>query len=282
MGIPNPSRSHRSLIPFSRPLSSSWPSPLSLDDLCCYIFLSFVHLLPTLVSHLCLSSSARPIGHSFWRSVSCYGPHCSVQGSHPYQWGQGVSCGYLIRRWRLLLGLSLPHSPMASPYDLESLLRSLSGLPLVTWRVSLPWFWLAEERVVLDSTIWWSGFPSFVLGHFFLLSMGLGLDIKWAGVPRSFGLTIAPQNPAVRILRRGGGFWRSRAYIMAGWVLFPYGYQGFFVYPWHAPGASTYEAYCHECFLFGDNADRFGIRKVYSMAPLWNGADLEVEGPLGN
>ena len=29
--------------------------------------------------------------------------------------GQGVSCGYLIQRWRLLLGLSLPHSPMASP-----------------------------------------------------------------------------------------------------------------------------------------------------------------------
>ena len=28
---------------------------------------------------------------------------------------QGVSCGYLIRRWRLLLGLSLLHSPMASP-----------------------------------------------------------------------------------------------------------------------------------------------------------------------
>ena len=136
--------------------------------------------------------------------------------------------------------------------------------------------------VVLGSAIWWSGFPSFVLGHFFLLCAGLRLDIKWAGVPISFGPTIAPQNPAVRILGRRGGFWRSRAYIMAGWVLFPYGRQGFFVYPWHAPGTSAYEAHYHECSLFGDNADRFGIRRVYSMAPLWSSADLEVEGPLGN
>ena len=30
---------------------------------------------------------------------------------------------------------------------------------------------------------------------------------KWAGVPRSFGPTIAPQNPAVRNLGRGVGFW---------------------------------------------------------------------------
>ena len=69
---------------------------------------------------------------------------------------------------------------------------------------------------------------------------------------------------------------------MAGWVLFPFGRQGFFVYPWHAPGALAYEAHCHEYFLFWDNTDRFGIRKGYSMAPLWSGADLEAEGPLGN
>ena len=107
--------------------SRSWPSLLApgpllaLSDLSCYIFLSSVHHPPTLVSHPCLSSSARPIGHTFWRSVSCCGPHRPVQESHPHQWGQGVSCGYLIRRWRLLLELSLHHSPMASPYDLESL-----------------------------------------------------------------------------------------------------------------------------------------------------------------
>ena len=60
----NPSQSHRSLFPFSGPPSSSSP-PLSLGDLCCYIFLYSIHPPPTLVSHPCLSSSARPISHSF-------------------------------------------------------------------------------------------------------------------------------------------------------------------------------------------------------------------------
>ena len=57
----------------------------SLGGLCCYLFLSSVHPPPTLVSHPCLPSSARPLSHSFWRSVSCYGPHRLVQGSHPHQ-----------------------------------------------------------------------------------------------------------------------------------------------------------------------------------------------------
>ena len=50
----------------------------SLGGLCCYLFVSSVHPPPTLVSHPCLSSSARPLSHSFWRSVSCCGPHCPV------------------------------------------------------------------------------------------------------------------------------------------------------------------------------------------------------------
>ena len=54
--------------------------PHSLWDLCCYISFSSVHPPPTLVNHPCPSSSARLIGHSFWRSVSCCGPHCTVQG----------------------------------------------------------------------------------------------------------------------------------------------------------------------------------------------------------
>ena len=52
--------------------------PPDRGDLCCYIFLSSVHPSPTLVSHPCLSSSACPIGHSFWCSVSCCGPHRPV------------------------------------------------------------------------------------------------------------------------------------------------------------------------------------------------------------
>ena len=56
----------------------------SLWDLCCYISFSSVHPPPTLVSHPCPSSSACPINHYFWHFVSCCGPHCTVQGSHPH------------------------------------------------------------------------------------------------------------------------------------------------------------------------------------------------------
>ena len=71
MGTPNSSR-----IPRASLLSLGL-SP-TLGDLCCYIFLSSVHPPPTLVNHPCPYSSAHPIGHSFWRSVSCCGPplHC--------------------------------------------------------------------------------------------------------------------------------------------------------------------------------------------------------------
>ena len=81
-----------------------FPRPLALGDLCCYISLSSVHHPLTLISYPCPYSSSRPIGHSFWRSVSCCSPHRTVQGSHLHQWGQGVSCGYLIRNGQLLLG----------------------------------------------------------------------------------------------------------------------------------------------------------------------------------
>ena len=47
---------------------------------------------PTLVSHPCPYLNARPIGHSFWCSVNCCGPHRTVQGSRPHKWGQSVSC----------------------------------------------------------------------------------------------------------------------------------------------------------------------------------------------
>ena len=62
------------------PLSFS----LALGDLCCYIPLSSIHPPPTLVSYPYPYSSARPIGHSFWRFVSYCGPHHTVQESHPH------------------------------------------------------------------------------------------------------------------------------------------------------------------------------------------------------
>ena len=127
----------------------------------------------------------------------------------------------------------------------------------------LPRFWFAKDKVVLSSISWQSGFPLFVLGYFFLLGMGLGLDMKWARVPRSFGPTIAPQNPAVRLLGRKGGFWCSRAYIMARSRCFGI---------WGALSL----------ILLWDDEDHFSIRNVYSMAPLWNGTDLAVEDSLGN
>ena len=150
-----------------------------------------------------------------------------------------------MRRWQPLLELLLHHAPMAGPLGSELPLGCSRGLPLATWCFPLPWFWSAEDRVVLGSISWQSGFPLFILGRFFLLGMGLELDMKWAGVPRSFGPTIAPQNPATRLLGRGGGFWCSRAYIMAGWVLFPYGRQGLFACPRHAPSISAYEVHYH-------------------------------------
>ena len=66
---------------------------------------------------------------------------------------------------------------------------------------------------------------------------------KWAGVPKSFCPTIAPQNPAIRILGQKGGFWRSRTYNTIDWALPSYGRQSFFSYPWHVPGVSAYEAH---------------------------------------
>ena len=159
--------------------------PPSLGDLCCYISLSSVHPPPTLVGHPCPYLSACPIGHSFWRSVSYCGPHRTVQGSHQHQWGQGVSCWYLIRKWQLLWGLFFYHAPMAGPLGLESPLGSSRELPRATWRLLLLWFWFAEDKVILGSIFWQSGFLSFVFRHFFLLGMGLELDMEWVKASRT-------------------------------------------------------------------------------------------------
>ena len=163
----------------------SLPRAPLVGDLSYYISLPLVHPLLTLVSHPCPYLSARPIDHSFWCSVSCCGPDSTVQRSRPHKWGQGISCGYLIRRWQLLLKLLFYHAPMAGPLGSKLPLGCSRGLPLVAWRFPLPWFWFVEDRVVLGSISWQSGFPLFVLKHFFLLGVGLGLDMKWAGVPKS-------------------------------------------------------------------------------------------------
>ena len=154
-----------------------------MEDLLRYISLFLGHPRPTLVSHPCPYLSARPISHSFWRLVSYCNSNSTVQRSRLHKWGQDVSCRYLIRRWQPLLELLFYHAPMASPLRSELPLGCSKRLLLVAWRFPLLWSWSAEDKVVLGSISWQSGFTLFVLGHFFFLSMGHGPDIKWAGVP---------------------------------------------------------------------------------------------------
>ena len=54
---------------------------------------------------------------------------------------------------------------------------------------------LAEDKIVLDDVSGPLGLSSFVLGHSFLLGVGLGLSIRWAGVVKFFDPTIRyPKN----------------------------------------------------------------------------------------
>ena len=139
-------------------LSPSGPLlPLRVFSYIIYFFLD--HPGPTLVSHLCLYLSACPISHSFRRFVSCSDPGSIVQGSCPHKWGQDVSCGYLMRRWQLILELLFHYTPMAVSLRGCFPLGRSGRLPLVAW-------------------------------HFFLLGVGLGLDMKWVGVAKFFGPTI--------------------------------------------------------------------------------------------
>ena len=108
----------------------------------------------------------------------------------------------------------------------------------------------------------------FVLGHFFLLGVGLRFEMKWAEASRTFWPHNSPSKsccPAPRAGRRiltFSGLNRSRLSLISLWV------PGFLRLPRHAPDVSAYEVHRHQCFLFGDNVNRFGIRNVYSMAPL--------------
>ena len=52
-----------------------------------------------------------------------------------------------------------------------------------------PGIWDAESRIVLGNVSRLFGLSLFVLSHFSLLGMGLGLSIKWARVAKFFGPT---------------------------------------------------------------------------------------------
>ena len=148
-----------------------------VGDLWCYISLLFVHHLPTLVSHPCPYLSARPIGYSFWRSVSCCGPDSTVQGSRPHKWGQGVSCGYLIRRWQLLLELLFYHTPMAGSLGSKLPLGCSRGLPLVAWRFPLRDFGL--PRTGSSSTVYPGSLDSFCSSLSISSSSAWAIGLIW-------------------------------------------------------------------------------------------------------
>ena len=76
----------------------------------------------------------------------------------------------------------------------------------MAWRSSFLLSRLAEDRIVLGDVCCQFGLSLFVLEHFFFLSMGLKLNIKWARVAKFFDPTIAPQNPVVRLLGQREGF----------------------------------------------------------------------------
>ena len=116
-------------------------------------------------------------------------PDSTVQGSCPHKWGQDVSCKYLMRRWQFILEFLFHYTPTADLLHLCFPLGHSGRLPMVVCRFLLPWSRFAENRIVLDNVSWQFGPSSFVLGHFFLLGVGLGLDMKWAGVAKFFGPT---------------------------------------------------------------------------------------------
>ena len=93
----------------------------------------------------------------------------------------------------------------------------------------------------------------------------LGLIWNGLGFAKSFNPTIAPQNPGVCLLGQRGGFWCPQAYIMAGWVLFPYGRQGLFACLRHASSVSAYEVHCHQYFY-----GMMWIASIYEMCIQWH------------
>ena len=65
---------------------------------------------------------------------------------------------------------------------------------------SLLGFGLAEDTIVLGDVSGPFGPSLFVLGHFFLLGVGLGLSMRWAGVVKFFDPT-RTCNLTVRFLK---------------------------------------------------------------------------------
>ena len=86
--------------------------------------------------------------------------------------------------------LLLHHAPIAGPLCWSFCLGRQGGLYLRVCRFLLPWPWLAEDRIVLGDVSRQLGPSLFILERFFFLGVGLVLDMRWAGVAKSFGPTL--------------------------------------------------------------------------------------------
>ena len=146
-----------------------------------------------------------------------------------------------MRRWQLILELLFHYSPTTVSLHLCFPLGHSRKLPLVACHFLLPWFRFAKNKTVLDNVSWQFGPSSFVLGHFFLLGMGLGLDMKWVGVSRFFGPSkpccLAPQTERRVLMSLGSRHGLSSPVLREC--------QGLFACPRHAPSISVYKARCH-------------------------------------
>ena len=95
-----------------------------------------------------------------------------------------------MRRWQFLLELFLHNALMAVLQYLSFFLGRSKRLPSMACRSFLPGSGLAKNRIVLVDVSGPFGLPSFILGHFFLLGVGLRLSIKWVRVVKFFDPTL--------------------------------------------------------------------------------------------
>ena len=77
---------------------------------------------------------------------------------------------------------------------LSFFLRRSGRPPSIACRSSLLGSGLAKNRIVISDVSRPFGLSSFILEHFFLHGVGLGLSIKWAGVVKFFNPTATYQS----------------------------------------------------------------------------------------
>ena len=131
---------------------------------------------------------------------------------------------------------------MAVLWYLSFFLGCSRRLPSIACCSSLLGSGLAENKIVFGDVSKPFGLFSFVLGHFFLLGVGLGLSMKWARVIKFFVPTITPSKsccPAPQTERRilvSSGLYHG----LSSLVL--HRCQSLFICLRHIPGASVYGA----------------------------------------